>query len=255
MPDSTDLLPEPTPPLLPGIRVVRPSADEAIDAVCADLFLQARGCAQTFGDVHLAFEPTPRVLAVVMRLMVDPLYRELPWSSAHVWITADGPHPPDDERSGFAELAGLLGEHAGIPPGQLHAIGVGEPRADEAYEAELRRCLSHRDAGHGRLDFVVTALDERAGVGGLVEGAAEAPAGTLAIAASSDAGPRVSLTLGTLNAARCVAVVATGAELSDALGRVVRGEGVGASVAPLAGEHRWYLDHDACAPGAGEQNA
>ncbi len=226
--------------MVPGVRLVRETFDDVVDAVCADLFLQAGGCVQTFGDVHLAIEPSPRVLDVVMRLMVDPLYRSLPWDRAHVWLTSDGPHPPSDERSGFAELAGYIGEHAGIPAGQLHAIPIGQGKPDEVYESELRRCLSHREPGHDRLDFVLGELDEHANVGGLVSEDHDDRALT------ASGGDRVSLNLTALNSARCVAVLAAGTAANESLAGVVAGNGVAAAIAPIAGELRWYLDHPAC---------
>ncbi len=226
--------------MVPGVRLVRETFDDVVDAVCADLFLQAGGCVQTFGDVHIAIEPSPRALGAVLRLMVDPLYRSLPWDRAHVWLTSDGPHPPSDERSGFAELAGYIGEHAGIPAGQLHAIPIGEGKPDEVYESELRRCLSHREPGHARLDFVLAELDASANVGGLVAGDAD----DRALTARGDG--RVSLNLTALNGARCVAVLAAGAEASGPLADIVAGEGIGALITPIAGELRWYLDHPAC---------
>lgn len=227
MPDPHELIPEPVAPDLPGTVVVRPTADEAIDALCADLYLQAQGCVQAFGDFHLAVDPTDAGESVLVRLMVDPLYRDLPWASTHVWPAREGPHPPHDGRSGYRRLSEVLGEHAGLPPGQLHPIGVGEARADELYEAELRRVLSRRERGHDRLDF---ALLSAPGVPMVVgEGLAAASGGA------------VGLTAGALNACRCLAVLAVGAG-----GRFDAG-----GVSPLAGELRWYLDHAACAPGGG----
>jgi len=243
VPDPHEILPEPAAPPLPGSAIVRPTRDDAIDALCADLSLQAQGCVQAFGDFHLAVDPADAMTAVIVRLMVDPLYRGLPWASTHVWPTREGPHPPHDERSGYRALCELLADHAGIPPGQVHPIPVGEARADEAFEGELRRVLGRRERGHDRLDFALLGVDASGVVGGLTGGAMARSEGL-----AHAEGDVVCVTLGALNACRCLAVLATGAEARAGFASP-EGASVIASLSPLAGELRWYLDHDACAEG------
>lgn len=237
MPDPHEIVPEPVAPPLPGTAIVRPTRDDAIDALCADLYLQAQGCVQAFGDFHLAVDPGAAATAVIVRVMVDPLYRGLPWASTHVWPTREGPHPPHDERSGYRALCELLGDHAGIPPGQVHPIPLGQDRADEAYEGEMRRLLGRRERGHDRLDFALLGVEASGAVGGLSGGAMVRGEGL-----AHAEGDVVSVTVGALNACRCIAVLAAGAGA-----RAGFAAGAGAALSPLAGELRWYLDHEACA--------
>ncbi|MEZ6318993.1 MAG: hypothetical protein R3B49_09615 [Phycisphaerales bacterium] len=134
MPDPHEIVPEPVAPPLPGTAIVRPTRDDAIDALCADLYLQAQGCVQAFGDFHLAVDPADAATAVIVRVMVDPLYRELPRADTHVWPTTEA--RTRRTTSGKVPLhLQLLGDRAGIPPGQVHPIPLGQGRADEVYEA------------------------------------------------------------------------------------------------------------------------
>ena len=56
---SYALEPRPNPPRLPGEVIQRPSADDALDSLAADLVLHASACVRNFGDFHLALSGGP----------------------------------------------------------------------------------------------------------------------------------------------------------------------------------------------------
>ena len=99
MPGPIPLEPAPVPPRLPGRVVVGSGADEAIDALAAELLLHAVNCVRAFGDFQLALSGGSTPLPLYERLMYDPQYRELPWRRTHLWIVDERRVPFDDDRS------------------------------------------------------------------------------------------------------------------------------------------------------------
>ncbi|MCC6677490.1 MAG: 6-phosphogluconolactonase [Phycisphaerales bacterium] len=250
----------PTPPArpdLPGPVVVREAADDVLDAAAADLLIQAKNCVRAFGDFHLAVSVTPLTEPLLRRLMYDPALRDLPWKRTHLWIT-DERAVGGDEESRFELLRQLVVEQSDMPAEQAHAIRAAEVEPDRRYEADLREHLAWREKGHDRLDFVLLGLGDNAGIAGLQPGTgADTDPGRLAVIAglARDERSAITLTLTMINAARFIAVLATGPERRGAIAEVgaARRRRVGSAEAtppagrllPLAGELRWYLDHEA----------
>lgn len=237
----------PARPNLPGTVVLREAADDVLDAAAADLLIQAKNCVRAFGDFHLAVSVTPVTEPLLRRLMYDPQLRDLPWKRTHLWIT-DERVVGADEESRFEVLRQLVVEQSDIPAEQAHAIEPAAADADRRYEAALREHLAWREKGHDRLDFTLLGLAEDAAIAGLHPG--EAVIADPARLACRSARAVVSLTLGMMNASRFIAVLATGAERRAAISRVVASRRGGPALAagslrPLAGELRWYLDHEA----------
>jgi 6-phosphogluconolactonase len=263
-----DVIPlEAPPPLrrppLPGSVVVRATPDEVIDAIAADLYLQARNCVRTFGDFHLALSGGNTPDPVYRRLMYDPVYRELPWKRTHLWLVDERCVPPEDDRSNFKMIRDTLVLHSDIPREQVHPIDALSPTADVDYERELREHLGWREKGHDRLDFVVLGMGGDGHTASLFPHspalhAADRAGGGRLVAFNS--GPtvmppdRITMTYELLNASRFIAVLVMGAHKRDAVGRVASRNGGSLTaddlpilgISPLGGELRWYLDHAAC---------
>jgi 6-phosphogluconolactonase/glucosamine-6-phosphate isomerase/deaminase len=252
-----DVVPKPevVTPRLPGAVVLRPDADQLIDALLADLLIHSRNCVRAFGDFHLAISATEEAEPYLRRLMYDPNYRDFPWIRTRVWMVDEAPVDTDDPQSRYARLRDLVLEQSGIPKEQLHRIDAAAPGAVEAYEAELRQHLGWREKGHDRLDFVLLTLSESGGVAAF-ESDADAPAGLLVHAVPLN-GPdaeglrRASMSMEFINASRVVAVIAGGQErrpILTTLSTPKRAETRAAALRlrPLAGELRWYLDYAAC---------
>ncbi len=251
-------------PRLPGIVVVRPDADQLIDALLADLLIHARNCVRAFGDFHLAISATEDAEPYLRRLMYDLSYRDFPWVRTRVWMVDEAAVAPEDPSSRYSRLRDLILEQSGIPKEQLHRIDTTVPEAVEAYEAELRQHLGWREKGHDRLDFVMLTLGEGGGVAGF-ETVEEGKNGALVqVVEKTWAGSRshdpektragspchVSMTLEFINASRVVAVIADGEERRDTIARLAgakNGQFMPARrLSPMAGELRWYLDYAAC---------
>lgn len=268
MPELFELEPQPHRPRLPGTVAVRPGPDTVIDAIAADLLIHASNCVRTFGDFHLALSGGSTPLPLYERLMIDPRYRDFPWTRTHLWIVDERRVPFDDDRSNFKHISDILSDHSGIPQNQLHPMFAMQEDADLEYEKSLREALGWRERGQDRLDFVLLGMGADAHTASLFP---QSPALLAELNAKPDspdshrlvrinAGPnvtppdRVTMTFRLINASRFIAFMVTGKAKRETIARVVAGSENGVSpaelpvlgVKPLGGELRWYLDHDAC---------
>jgi 6-phosphogluconolactonase len=273
VPELYGLAPRPSAPKLPGTVVLRQEVDTLLDAMAADLLIQAHNCVRTFGDFQLALSGGSTPVALYQRLMIDPNLREFPWNRTHLWIVDERRVPFDDERSNFKMINEIIGDHSGIPPEQVHPIFAMAEDADSRYEQALRDVLGWREKGHDRLDYVLLGMGGDAHTASLFP---HSPALMESLGAMRprspgepinlplvriNAGPtvtppdRVTMMLPLINASRFIAVMVTGKSKRDTIARVAaRASDPSAppdlpilGVRPLGGEQRWYLDYAACA--------
>jgi len=243
----------PDAPRLPGSVAVAPSVDQLLDVLAADLMVHAENCRRRFGDFHLALSGGEVPEALYRRLMVDPNYRRLPWPRTQLWLTEDRCVDFEDERSRFKLVRETIVDHTDIPPSQVHPILATAEDPAALYEQELREALEWREPGQDRLDFVLLTL----GLDGRVAGLAPFDGGDdrrlVAVTEDGVLDPPagVSMLPALINAARFVAIVATGEPLAAVVGSIEDHHGacLGPSratpvslIEPLAGELRWYLD-------------
>lgn len=263
--EFTEPPPKPKRPNLPGTVVLRETPDDVLDAASADLLIQANNCVRAFGDFHLAVSVCEETVPLLRRVMYDLGLRDLPWKRTHLWITDERAVGPEGEQSRFALLRDLVVDQSDIPTEQTHSIPPLSAEPDRKYEAELRETLAWREKGHDRLDYVLLGLGDDGSVAGLYPGAAGSPDDRLAVLTGQGADERrgteegamsaVTLTPAMINAARLIAVMATGVGRRPVLTTMAQRRGASGSpspitvpamrLAPLAGELRWYLDHEA----------
>jgi 6-phosphogluconolactonase/glucosamine-6-phosphate isomerase/deaminase len=232
-------------PRLAGRVIVRPSPDELVDAMTLDLLIHSRACVRAFGDFHLAVSYGPMLDPLLRRLMFDPPLRDFPWIRTHLWAVDDS---TSGERRSTALRDFLVGA-ADIPEHQTHLLEAGDGDAEaqaDAYEREIKEHLGWREKGHDRFDLVLLPMDpsgDIAGIPGTTDGEREG-----ALVRVRAGGSRVGVSLGMVNAARFVCVVAMGGECARAVAGLSGGGARGSAglVRPLAGEQGWYLDAAAC---------
>jgi 6-phosphogluconolactonase len=247
---------EPTPPALPGKVVVRPTREDVVDLLAGDLMGQAMACVRAFGDFHLAISASESVEPYLIRLMLDPLYRELPWKRTHLWAADECVVPAEDDRCRGKRLREFVGEHSDIPADQIHGIPVvaNDPGGD--YESELREAIEWREKGHDRLDFSLLTLGDPGPVSRMVAGGGVPQSDSELVLRRpwiDPAGLRwYSLSARMLGSSRFIAVSAFGDSARDAVASLAPPRGSNASpshrplIAPISGELRWYLDSFAC---------
>lgn len=274
MDELYDLTPEPVAPRLPGAVVLREDVEAITGALAADMMLHALNCIRVFGSFHLALSGGSTPLALYRRLMIDPAYRNFPWTKTHLWIVDERRVPFDDDRCNFRSIQDTIGEHSGIPIEQVHPIHALADDADLAYQRELREHLGWREKGHDRLDFVLLGMGADCHTASLFpyspalmadldpEPVPPAlPTDEIPSLVRLNSGPtvappdRVTLSLPMINASRFIAVMVTGEGKRNAMERVIRSSADDAAAAaaipilgvrPMAGDLRWYVDHAAC---------
>ncbi len=205
----------PKAPQLPGEAVTAASSDELIDRIASDLVTHAANCVRRFGDFHLALSGGEILDPLYCRLMYDPNYRVLPWRRTHLWMVDERCVPDADPRSRFRQISETIVDHADIPPDQVHPIPVASRAADSEYESRLKEALAWREKGHDRLDYVLLSADEDGPIAGrLDEGRPVSDQQRLVRFIDGESSDpelgHVAMTLELINAARFVAVVATG---------------------------------------------
>lgn len=267
---SDDLIPLEeaiSPPKLPGKVVLRPTEDEIIDALAAEILLLAIQCVRQIGDFHIALSGGSTPMPLYRRLMYDPAYRQLPWARTHLWIVDERRVPFEDDRSNYGHLHDVIVSHSGIPPQNVHPIQATAEDADTRYEQELRTSLARREPGFQRLDFILLGMGNDAHTASLFP---HSPAlfdtpGAEPRLAKINAGPRVTppdrvtMTYETINSARQIAVMVVGEGKRATIERVSRAytenQASGTlpyeelpilGVRPRSGELRWFMDAAAC---------
>jgi len=247
---------------LPGRVVIKPDADDLVDALAHDLIIAAMQAVNQRGEFHLALSggSTPRQL--FRRLATDPDLRNFPWPDTHIWVVDERCVDLEDDHANWRMMREHLLDHVTTPAEQLHPIPALENRADETYARTLHDVLPVRDsAGIPRLDFVLLGMGDDGhtaslfpNTGALIEhqrlimfndGQSIAPPR-----------PRVTMTYPILNAARAIAVLVAGQAKHQALRQVAehlaRQSGPTPDL-PITAIHpahsdadlTWYLDNQA----------
>lgn len=246
---------------------MRDDADDALDALAAELYMIASGAARAHGAAHLAVAISPIVERLLRRLMIDPVLREFPWDRSHVWLVDErwgaggGGGDASCAHEGYGEKGLLLREwlvgHSGIPESHVHAFtreSAGEDVASIArrMDDEARAALVWRSRGQERMDAWIAGVDAMEASLGWSDGMVLAPDRAdgavglvLADACGDGAVARCAMTRAMAARSEFVGILATG-EMSRPIVRAWASRTRPAPIVPIAGELRWYLDRDAC---------
>lgn len=241
---------------MPGARAVavRPTVDEIIDTLAAELVLMAEQCVRDYGDFHLALSGGSTPEPLYERLMYDPDYRRLPWGRTHIWIVDERCVPFDDARSNFRMIRETIVDHADIPAEHVHPIHADTETAVGDYENNLKEALLKRPKGEDRLDFILLGMGGDGHTASLfphVDALQEKHRLVRKVHYSTvDPPERVTMTYPLLNAARLVAIFVTGAGKAKMIQRIATGnDSVDdlpiKGIQPQRGELKWYLDAQA----------
>ncbi|HTI68678.1 MAG TPA: 6-phosphogluconolactonase [Candidatus Limnocylindria bacterium] len=149
--------------------------------------------------------------------------RQFDFSGVHFFWGDERCVPPEDSESNFALADAALFRPCGIPPTQIHRVKGEWTQAEAVTEAErvVRLHAALNAQGFPILDLVVLGMGEDGHVASLFPDTPDAQAFS-AMAYIPVLGPkpppqRVSLTFGTLAAARHAWVIASGAGKAEAL--------------------------------------
>ena len=151
--------------------------------------------------------------------------QDIPWPLVHLFQVDERVAPAGSPDRNLTQLLENLVNHVALPPGQLHAMPVDE--AD--LESAANRYAATLEEAAGRpavLDLVHLGLGTDGHTASLVPGdpALDIVEADVAVSIPYEGRRRMTLTLPALNRAERVLWVVTGAEKSEALARLRRGD-------------------------------
>ena len=225
------------------------AAEALAQVVCS---LSADGIAAR-GRFTVALSGGSTPAALYRLLASPPLADDIDWSRWHVFWGDERCVPPDHPDSNYGTARRTLLDHVPIPTAQVHRmVGEDPPRQGaQDYVAALADAL----APDGRLDLALLGIGDDGHTASLFPGTAALEERELTVAANwvpHLGAHRITLTLSTLNRARCVAVLATGADKADAVRRALDPRPGDATppialVNPAHGPAHWHVTRDAAA--------
>lgn len=242
-------------PGLPGEQLVAPTPDEAARALAARLVAHLGQRLTKAPAVHLAVSGGSSAVLLCDQLVQAPGPAGLDWRRVHLWMVDERVVPDDDPRLNFGLFRDRLAPRLGLPGANLHPMPVLSPGGADSYAHDLETALAG-PAHAGRLDAVVLGmgpdghtaslfprtpgLDERQRRVVINDGDSVAPPR-----------PRMTLTYPTLNGARLIVLLITGASKRGPLGALAAG-GNDPRALPIAGvvpdpgsSMVWFLDQAA----------
>lgn len=229
-------------PDLPGSVVMGEDREEALDALCSDLLVQSQMAVSASGGFHLALGLSDAVERVVVKLMVDPKYRMMPWSLTTVWSVADPCVGPGDPSHSEAQLRELLVEPAGMDGSQIVTAPAHLADACERGSEQLRAKLGSRGAAHERFDACLLACEAD------WTARREDPVDRLYAHWDIEGRDHVAMASRVVNRSALIGVVGVGAAHWAHVGEVEADHGR-CGVVPADGVLRWYLDASMCPEG------
>jgi 6-phosphogluconolactonase len=230
---------------------------EAVARRGADLFaLYAREAAAARGMFAAALSggQTPR--ALYAHLARQTIAQKIPWRRVHLYWGDERCVPPDDAASNYGMARDTFIRHVAIPGENVHRLhGEDGPEdAAAACEADLR-AMAARQRPPGDLpvfDLVLLGLGADGHTASLFPhtAALSEEERLCVVNEGKGTGPRLTMTLPVINAARRVLFAVTGAAKAGIVAEVLEGlripEAVPAqAVAPRPGTITWLLDEAA----------
>jgi len=235
--------------------VVRVFDDERTLAIGAagTVFFAAMVAIARRGRFHLALAGggTPRPAYAV--LAAPPFVEDFPWDRHDAWLGDERFVPGDHPASNARMIRENLYRPAGADPASLHTFDTSiEPAAAaRAYAERLEATAPLDSEGAPVLDLVLLGLGADTHTASWFPGSSFPPGEWVAAVDEAHGGHRrLTLTPATVNAARHVLFLVSGAAKRDAVARVFDERKDPAAVpaqrvAPARGRLTWMLDRDA----------
>jgi 6-phosphogluconolactonase len=233
---------------------------EAVALRGAELFaLAAQEAAAARGAFAAALSggETPR--ALYRALARQQFAQKVPWRRVHLYWGDERCVPPDDQASNYGMAHEAFIRHVPIPPENVHRMrGEDEPlEAARAYAQELLRPparAAHAAADLPVFDLVLLGLGADGHTASLFPrtAALRDEEHLVVVNEAEGTGPRLTVTVPVINAARRVAFVVTGAAKAGMVAEVLEGLEVpdavpAQAVHPERGSLVWLLDAAAAA--------
>jgi len=232
---------------LPGTVDVSASPADVAEHVATWLIAESNSAIALRGkfSVALAGGTTPKQLYQL--LSSEPRRKEIAWPRWEFYFGDERACPPNDERSNYAMVNHALFVPAEINNGQIHRMPAEAGDLAQAADGYAQTLVAQvgDDDEVPRLDCVLLGVGENGHTASLFPGdPALLVEDRWCTPSRADYEPydRLTLTFPTINAARAVAFMITGANKFAALQDVIRGVAPAAQVKPDRGILHWFLD-------------
>ncbi len=241
---------------LPGAHVVRPTAEEAADALAEILVEHLQTRLVVARTVHLALSGGSSAKLLGLALNEQRRLSSDEWSRVHLWMVDERCVPDDDPQLNFALIRDGVATPLSIPTANLHAMPVLRKNGDREYEHALTQALSARPPADRRFDAVVLGMGPDGHTASLFP---QSPAldeaerwvvfndGEQVVAPR----PRMTLTYPALRSAHLIVLLVTGAGKREALAKTAARTSE-FHLWPVAGifpqsdaRMLWFVDHAA----------
>ncbi len=243
----------------PGTSLLILEDADALAREAAHRFALGAGQAVEHGHpfrVALSGGTTP--LETFHALASAPYLRSVPWGSVEFFWADERFVPFDHTDSNFGAARNALLDRLGAPPAGVFPVPCNAASVEDAareYEETLRQAFELGSEEIPRFDLILLGLGEDGHTASLFPGFLPSGDGTHAVAGLRPAHAssfRVSLTPATLNAAREIVFLVSGARKASVLEKALRIEAPDPSfpaslVRPVRGKVHWLVDRAAAA--------
>jgi len=231
------------------IEIVNSSQDIARRAT--ELFIETANEAmkkQNSFTVALSGGSTPKALFELLALEENA--SQIDWRRVHIFWSDERCVPPDNEQSNFRMANEALLKHVAIPANQIHRMhGEDEPQiAATNYEREL---IKHFGNDEPRFDLILLGMGDDGHTASLFPNTTAIDETEKLVAApfvEKFNSYRVTFTFKTINAAKKILFLVTGASKAETLKKVLsepRKDLPASLVNPSNGELTWLVDEHA----------
>jgi 6-phosphogluconolactonase len=216
-----------------------------------------RGRERVLSEIRTAIARSDRAtIALAGGGTPKPLYEalakeDLPWDKIHIFWGDERYVPPDhpDSNQRMAREAWL--DLVPLPPENIHPMptGAADPAVDaRTYEQELQAFFELESGTFPKFDLILLGIGDDAHTASLFPGTeALQVRDRLVTVGNKDGQPRLTLTVPSIDAARCVLFLVSGAGKQEALDRIFAPEAnpfvyPARFVQPREGQLWWLLD-------------
>ncbi len=225
--------------------VIVPDADHMAQAAAERFTALTTEAIERRGRFVVALSGGSTPLPLYALLAQESFASQIDWPRVHIFWGDERCVPPYHADSNYRMAREALLDHIAIPQANVHRI-KGELPPEEA-AAEYRDALS----GFGRFDLVLLGMGTDGHTASLFPGTSaleERGHSVIATHVGRMGTWRVTLTLPTINSARQVIFLVSGASKAKALARVRAGSSLPAGlVEPTDGQLTWIVDREAAA--------
>jgi 6-phosphogluconolactonase len=243
----------------PGVVVLEDAVAVAREGAARFVALARLACAAR-GAFHVALSGGKTPAALFRMLAADDLRSSVDWNRTHLYWSDERTVPPSHPDSNYGMAERELIARVSIPAGNLHRMEAERPDADRAateYEALLRKTLPAGPGGFPCFDLIYLGMGPDGHTASLFPGSSGLKETVRAVIVHDVVPPnfppckRMTFTFPTLNAARVVLFLITGADKTERLREVLDGSHKppypSQGVRPSAGERLFLVDRAAAA--------